>query len=85
MAKKKHKKTHDTQNRKKKDLEYYQEKFSEVCDFCGQPLDVIKHRSKTDKKGEVVSATCTNDNYKELGCRCQLYLIEIKFRATPWC
>jgi hypothetical protein len=85
MKKKKHKKTHDTTNRKKKDLAYYQENFSVTCDFCGQPLEVIKHRPKTDKKVEVVSATCTNDNYKELGCKCELYLIEIRFRCVSWC
>lgn len=86
MSKKKHKKTHDTLNKKKKrNLEYYQEHFHEFCDFCGCELSCVKHRPKNTLKGEVFSATCVNDNYKGLGVKCEMYLVEIRFRTSPWC
>jgi uncharacterized cysteine cluster protein YcgN (CxxCxxCC family) len=87
MGRHKHKKKqHDTINHKpKRDLAYYQENFQEVCDFCGMPLEVVMHKAKNQKTGEVVTATCTNENFKGLGCKCELYLIQIRFRNTPWC
>ena len=86
--KKKHHKTHDTINGKplkKKDLAYYQENFHEVCDYCGAELVVTKHKPKTHSRGEVVSATCQNDNFKGLGVKCEQWCIEIRFRSVPWC
>ena len=87
MARHKHKKKqHDTINRKpKKTLEYYQENFKEVCDFCGLPLEVVMHKAKNQKTGEVVTATCQNENFKGMGVKCERWCVLVKFRSTPWC
>ena len=87
MRKKKHRKTHDTINKKKKTFEDVRVNFSQQCDFCGQELSVIKYKTKSQIKniGEVITATCTNDNFKGLGVRCELYLIQVRFRSLPWC
>jgi hypothetical protein len=60
-------------------LEYYMQNFKEVGEKCGNPLDVIKHRPKSKMHREVVAAVCSNKNYKDLGFRCDLYQVEIRF------
>lgn len=81
------KKRHDTSTGKplRKDLDYYQENFHENCDICGEELVVIKHKHKTPHRGEVVTATCCNDDFKGLGVKCENWCIEIRFRSCPWC
>ena len=80
MSKRKHKKQHDTTNKKpKRNLEQFEEYFVEYCDFCGEQLSIIKYRHKTSTKREAVYATCFNDNFKNLGCRCERYAIEVLF------
>lgn len=82
------KKRHDTasgKSLKKRDLEYYQEKFHQFCDICGEELLVVKYKPKSHLRGEVVTATCQNDNFKGMGVKCENWCIEIRFRSTPWC
>ena len=80
------KKQHDTINHKpKRTLEYYQENFKEVCDFCGEILCVVMHKAKNQKTGEVVTATCHNENFKGMGVKCERWCVLVKFRNTPWC
>ena len=63
----------------KKDIVYYQNNFKDICEKCGEPLTVIKHRPKSHNHREVVAATCINTNFKGHGFKCELYLIEIRF------
>lgn len=87
MHKKKHRKKHDTFNGRplKKDLGYYQLNFHENCDICGEELVVIKHKPKNNFRGEVVTATCQNENFKGMNVKCENWCVEIRFRSVPWC
>jgi hypothetical protein len=60
-------------------LEFYMENFKEFCEKCGEPLDVIKHRPRSNGHREVVAAVCSNKNYKGNNFKCELYQIEIRF------
>ena len=60
-------------------LEFYANNFKEFCEKCGEPLDVIKYRPKSNGHREVVAAVCRNQHYKGNGFKCELYQIEIRF------
>ena len=60
-------------------LEYYMQNFKEFCEKCGEPLDVIKHRPKSQKYREAVAATCRNTNFKGNNRKCEFYQVEIRF------
>lgn len=63
----------------KHSLDYYMQNFHEVCERCGEPLSVIKHRPKSHNHREVVAAVCMNKNYKGNPFHCDLYQVEIRF------
>lgn len=60
-------------------LDYYMQNFHEICERCGEPLSVIKHRPKSHTHREVVAAVCINKNYKGNPYHCELYQVEIRF------
>jgi hypothetical protein len=58
--------------------------FNQYCEKCKEPLEVIKFIQGNHKHQEVISATCFNRNFKDLGCKCEQYGIEIRFRYCRW-
>jgi len=65
-------------------LESAVENFHESCEKCKEPLSVIKFLQGGHKRQEVITATCFNKNFKDLGCRCEQYGMEIRFRYCQW-
>lgn len=58
--------------------------FHENCEFCKSSLEVVKFVQANHKRQEVITATCFNTNFKDLGIRCELYAILVKFRYCKW-
>lgn len=88
-SRKKHRRSHDTANgkplRRKMTLEMCEQAFNEQCDICGEPLIVVKLKNATKKRGDVITATCQNENFKGFGVKCENWCIETRFRHLPWC
>lgn len=88
MKKHKHRKKHDTSNGKplrKLTIEHCEQTFNETCDICGEPLVVVKLKNATKKRGDVITATCQNENFKGMDAKCENWCVEIRFRNLPWC
>ena len=58
--------------------------FKETCERCNSPLEVIKFVQANHKRQEVITATCFNTNFKDLGVKCEHYGMEIRFRYCKW-
>ena len=89
MKKHKHHRKHDTSSGKplktKLTLEHCEQAFNECCDICGEPLVVVKLKNATKKRGDVITATCQNENFKGMDVKCENWCVEIRFRNLPWC